>query len=58
MFKTTAVPWLSWIEGKTSKREVVGSSPTVGKNVSFFFLAFFNCLTAYKGMKSIWKYVL
>ena len=55
MFAKTVVPWRSRLDRKSSKREVVGSSRTVGKNFAYcnsHFLRMPHSLTKQLQMKS------
>ena len=57
MFTFKVVPWRSRLECQSSKRKVLGSSPTVGKNFSFCNSRFLDaCLT--KRMKSSVTYTV
>ena len=46
-FAVKAVPWQSRLERQSRKREVVGSSTTVGKNFSFCIIFKLACITTW-----------
>ena len=47
MLTVQVVPWRSQLERQSSKREVVGSSPTVGKSFSFCNSRFLRVLQSF-----------
>ena len=55
------VPWRNWLEPQSYKREIVGSSPTVGKIFSFCndrFLCVPHCSNRQMQMKSTVTYIM